>query len=366
LRVAVLKGGSSFERAVSLRSAARVEDAIAANGWEAVPIDVGPELVSTLISAKPDAAFIALHGPGGEDGTPQELLEILGIPHTGPGVAACIRCMDKVIAKHELRGAGVPTPDWVAFSDVAFRTMGAADALGPIEERLGFPLIVKPAGQGSSLGVKLVPDAAAIPSALLAALSYDDRVLLERYVEGRELAVSILDGNPLPIVEIRPPGVRHLQLRGSVRDRANGLRLPSRAERGRGGCRQRRLAADLGGSRPVGLRTGGPDPRRRGARGPGGQHHPWPDRYEPAADGCRSSRHQLRGVRAARRRARPRPLSYAVMTTGPLNQKRNASTRYAAEKPIVSGAIASISLTRAKSWVAISGRIQRARPSGRA
>lgn len=204
MKVAVLKGGSSFERAVSLRSAARVEDAVEANGWEVLPIDVGPELVSTLISAKPDVAFIALHGPGGEDGTPQELLEILGIPHTGPGVAACIRCMDKVIAKHELRDAGVPTPDWVAFSELAFRTMGAADALGPIEERLGFPLIVKPAGQGSSLGVKLVQDAGEMPAALLAALSYDRRVVLERYVPGRELAVSILDGELLPILEVRP------------------------------------------------------------------------------------------------------------------------------------------------------------------
>ena len=204
MKIAVLKGGSSLERAVSLRSAARVEDALEELGWEAVPIDVGPELVSALLESAPDAAFIALHGPGGEDGTPQELLEILGIPYTGPGVAACIRCMDKVIAKHELRAAGVPTPDWVAFSDVAFRSMGAADALGAVEANLGFPLIVKPAGQGSSLGVKLVREAGEVAGSLLAALSYDRRVLLERYVPGRELAVSILDGELLPAVEIRP------------------------------------------------------------------------------------------------------------------------------------------------------------------
>src|SRR6185295_2054793 len=97
MRVAVLKGGSSLERQVSLRSGARVEDALGSLGHEVVPIDADADLVRSLKDERPDVAFIALHGPGGEDGTPQELLEILGIPYTGPGVASCIRCMDKVL-----------------------------------------------------------------------------------------------------------------------------------------------------------------------------------------------------------------------------------------------------------------------------
>ena len=200
----MLKGGRSLERQVSLRSAARVENALASLGHQVVPLDVGADLVRRLKEEAPDVAFIALHGPGGEDGTPQELLEILGIPYTGPGVAACVRCMDKVLTKHLLRAAAIPTPDWVAFNSTAFRELGAADALEAIEARLGFPLVVKPAAQGSALGVRFAASRGDVPEALVSAFSYDDRVLLERHVEGRELAVSLLDGEPLPVVEVRP------------------------------------------------------------------------------------------------------------------------------------------------------------------
>jgi len=204
MRIAVLKGGSSLERQVSLRSGARVEDALASLGHDVIPIDADADLVRSLKEERPDVAFIALHGPGGEDGTPQELLEILGIPYTGPGVASCIRCMDKVLAKHLIRTAGIPTPDWVAFNSTAFRELGAADALEEIEERLGFPLVVKPAAQGSALGVRFAANRDDVPEALVSAFSYDDRVLLERHLSGRELAVSMLDGEALPIVEVRP------------------------------------------------------------------------------------------------------------------------------------------------------------------
>ena len=204
MKVAVLKGGRSLERGVSLRSGARVEDALGALGHEVVPLDVRADLVSRLREEAPDVAFVALHGRGGEDGTVQELLEILGIPYTGPGVAACVRCMDKVVCKHELRGADLPTPDWVAFNATAFRELGAADTLEEIETRLGFPLVVKPASQGSSLGVKFAAERGEVPEALVATFSYADRVLLERYVKGRELAVSVLDTDPLPIVEAVP------------------------------------------------------------------------------------------------------------------------------------------------------------------
>ena len=136
MKVAVLKGGRSLERGVSLRSAARVEDALRRLGHQVLALDVGIDLVRRLSAERPDVAFVAMHGRGGEDGTAQELLEILDIPFTGPGVAACARCIDKVLAKHALREAGIPTPDWFAFNETAFRELGAADALDGIERRL--------------------------------------------------------------------------------------------------------------------------------------------------------------------------------------------------------------------------------------
>jgi D-alanine-D-alanine ligase len=203
-RVAVLKGGRSLERQVSLRSGARVEDALGRLGHEVVSIDAGLDLIRRLREADPDLAFIAMHGRDGEDGTVQELLEILGIPYTGSGVPACGRAMDKVLAKHQMLEAGIPTPEFFAFNETAFRELGAADALGAIEERLAFPIVVKPSSQGSALGVRFARSAADVPAAIVAAFSYDSRVLLERYVDGRDLAVSILDDEPLPVVEAVP------------------------------------------------------------------------------------------------------------------------------------------------------------------
>ena len=200
----MLKGGGGLERQVSLRSGARVEDALAALGHEVLAIDVGADLVATLKADLPDVAFIALHGRGGEDGTVQELLEILRIPYTGPGVRGCIRSIDKNAAKHELRATGVPTPDWAAFNSVAFRELGAADALEEIEANLGFPLVIKPATGGSSLGVRFAATAEEVPAALVAAFSYDDRVLLERHHSGSELAISLVNGIALPAVEAVP------------------------------------------------------------------------------------------------------------------------------------------------------------------
>jgi D-alanine-D-alanine ligase len=201
VKVAVLKGGRSLERGVSLRSGARVEDALERLGHEVLAIDVGPDLVKRLGAERPDVAFVAMHGVGGEDGTLQELLEILGIPFTGPGAAACARCMDKVQAKDAIDEAGLPTPPWFAFNQAAFRELGAADAMGRLEEALGFPLVVKPSRGGSSLGVRFAASPAEVPQALVSAFSYDDRVLLERFVDGRELAVSILGDEALPVVE---------------------------------------------------------------------------------------------------------------------------------------------------------------------
>ena len=208
MKVAVLKGGRSLERNASLRSGARVEDALERLGHDVVAVDVGPDLVDRLEADRPDVAFVALHGRGGEDGAVQELLEVLRIPYTGSGPGACQRCMDKVIAKHALREAGVPTPDFVALSETAFGDLGAGSALPAIERRLDFPVVIKPAAQGSALGVKFAATAADVPGALVAAFAYDTRVLLERHVDGRDLAVSVLAGprgpEALPVVEAIP------------------------------------------------------------------------------------------------------------------------------------------------------------------
>jgi D-alanine-D-alanine ligase len=203
-RICVLKGGRSLERQVSLKSGARVQDALERLGHDVIAIDVGADLVERLTAAAPEMAFVALHGRDGEDGTIQELLEVMGIPYTGSGVSACIRASDKVLAKHAMRDHAIPTPDFYSFNETAFRELGAAQALPAIEERLQFPIVVKPASQGSALGIKFARTPADVPAALVAAFSYDRKVLLERYVLGRELAVSILDGAALPIVEAVP------------------------------------------------------------------------------------------------------------------------------------------------------------------
>lgn len=210
-KVAVLKGGWALERTVSLRSGERVQKTLRALGHQVVPIDVGPELLNQVIEAKPDAAFIALHGGDGEDGTVQGLLETIGIPYTGSGPAACMRCTDKALAKYLMREAGIPTPDWSAFKESAVKDLGVVAALPYIEQKLGFPIVAKPARQGSALGVKFAHSSEELPPAIVGALSYDRKVVLERYIKGRDLAVSVLDAETageepiaLPVIEAIP------------------------------------------------------------------------------------------------------------------------------------------------------------------
>lgn len=210
-RVAVLEGGGSLERRVSLRSGAQVQDALERLGHETVAIDVGPDFVAQLLSARPDAAFVALHGGEGEDGTVQELLEAIGVPYTGSGPAACMRCADKALAKHLMGEAGIPTADFRALREPSIKGLGAGAALGAVGDWLGFPLVVKPASQGSALGLKFADGADELPAAIVGAFSYSRKILLERYIKGRDLAVSVLDGAEageppvaLPVVEAIP------------------------------------------------------------------------------------------------------------------------------------------------------------------
>lgn len=204
MKVALLQGGRSLERGVSLRSGTRVAEALLDLGHMVEAMDLGPDVVSRLESTRPDIAFIALHGTEGEDGTVQALLELLDIPYTGPGVAACKRCMDKSLAKHILRAEGLPTPNWVTYSESAIRDFGAASSFQRAVDAVGIPLVAKPASQGSALGVKVVTRPEDIPAALITALSYDSSALLETWVSGRELAVSVLGDRALPIVEAIP------------------------------------------------------------------------------------------------------------------------------------------------------------------
>jgi D-alanine-D-alanine ligase len=202
VKVAVLKGGASLERQVSLRSGARIADALRTRGHEVVELDVDQGLVRDLRAAQPDAAFIALHGRSGEDGSVQELMEIVGIPYTGCGVLSSIWTMDKAITKLMLQRNGVPTPDFVSFSESAFKSLGVSDALDQVETSLGFPVVVKPARQGSALGINFAADRSELPPAILSAFSYDDSLLIEQYIKGREITVGVLGGEALPAVEV--------------------------------------------------------------------------------------------------------------------------------------------------------------------
>jgi D-alanine-D-alanine ligase len=209
-RVAVLKGGRSLERAVSLRSGAQVQDGLRRLGHDVVAIDAGTEMVPELLGAGADVAFVALHGREGEDGTVQGLLDAIGMPYTGSDPAACIRCTDKLLAKYLMREAGIPTPPFHALREASIKELGAAAALASAEQSLGFPIVVKPAKGGSALGVKFASSGAQLPGMLVGAFSYDSTIVLERYVAGRDLAVSVLDrpdgGEPmaLPVVEAVP------------------------------------------------------------------------------------------------------------------------------------------------------------------
>lgn len=204
VKVVVIAGGLSLERDVSLRSGGRVAEALGDRGHDVTILDLDDGLVAQLTAANFDVAYLALHGKAGEDGAIQSLLELLDIPYTGPDAISSVLAWDKGVAKGLLRRAGIATPDWMTLSSDAIRDMGAARALDRAGERLGIPIIVKPTQGGAAMGVRLVEEANGLPAALMASFSYHDVVMLERYVEGAEVAVSIVGGAALPPVEVVP------------------------------------------------------------------------------------------------------------------------------------------------------------------
>ena len=208
-RVAVLRGGHSMERDVSFVTGRRVQHALERLGHEVHPLDIEEETTESLMELTPDAAFVCLHGPGGEDGTVQALLETLNIPYTGSGPLSSIRCMDKDYAKRALRAAGIPTPPFRTFLRRGMNEMGASAALDVAADFLGYPLVVKPAREGSSFGLSRVEEPGQLLDAVYEAFGYDAKILLESWVEGKEVSVSILEPageepRVLGLVEIRP------------------------------------------------------------------------------------------------------------------------------------------------------------------
>lgn len=207
MRVAVLAGGPSLEREVSLQSGQRVHHALAARGHDATVVDPSEQgFAERLSSGGFEACYIALHGKHGEDGTVQRLLELLGLPYTGTGPAACARAFDKASAKDVLSDQGIATPKWTLLSADGLRDLGAGGVLHLVVERLGLPLVVKPSRGGSALGVRFVDREGDLASALMGALSFDDRVVIEQRVEGTEVAVGLLGDDVLSGVEIVPKG----------------------------------------------------------------------------------------------------------------------------------------------------------------
>jgi D-alanine-D-alanine ligase len=193
LTIGVLMGGMSSERPISLKSGRAVAEALRSKGYTVVEIDVGPDTPAKLITHKIDVAWLALHGSFGEDGCIQGLLEIMRIPYTGSGVRASAIAMDKIATKRLLRNTAVCLPD-----DTVWQRGE------PIPKGLRFPVVTKTPNGGSTIGIHVCTDADALETALQDCARFEDVVLLEQFVAGREITVALLDGTALPVVEIRP------------------------------------------------------------------------------------------------------------------------------------------------------------------
>jgi D-alanine-D-alanine ligase len=204
----VLAGGLSHERDVSLRSGRRVVDALRTAGHLADLADADPALLPRLAETAYDAVLIALHGGGGEDGALRQVLDLAGVPYVGSTPDACRIAWDKPTAKCVVAGAGIATPRSVTLPHAAFRELGAQAVLDRIVAHLGLPLMVKPARGGSALGCTVVDKPDDLPAAMVQCFSYGEAALVEEFVTGTEVSVTVLDGpdgpRALPAVEIQP------------------------------------------------------------------------------------------------------------------------------------------------------------------
>jgi D-alanine-D-alanine ligase len=209
-RVVVLAGGLSHERDVSIRSGRRVADALRTAGVDVTVHDVDADLVPALADTRPDLVWPLLHGASGEDGSVRDVLELLNLPSVGTGPRASRIAWSKPIAKTSVTRAGLATPEFVTLPQSLFRELGANRILDAVVAKLGLPLVVKPSRGGSALGVTLVQSPEDLPRAMVACFAYSDTALIERAVQGTEVAVSVveLDGEPvaLPAVEVVTEG----------------------------------------------------------------------------------------------------------------------------------------------------------------
>jgi D-alanine-D-alanine ligase len=194
-RIGVLMGGISREREVSLKTGSAMLKALQESGYQALGIDVSADIVERLLKERIEVAVIALHGRWGEDGTVQGLLELLRIPYTGSGVLASALAMNKIKAKEIFLYHGLPTPEFIT-----------PEEDDPEEPPFPPPWVVKPASEGSTIGIDIVMEREGLQEAVRSARGYDHEVLVERFIKGKELTVGILKGEPLPIVEIVPLG----------------------------------------------------------------------------------------------------------------------------------------------------------------
>ncbi|HNQ63673.1 MAG TPA: D-alanine--D-alanine ligase [Syntrophorhabdaceae bacterium] len=190
-KIGVLMGGRSSEREISLKSGNAVLQGLLRKGYKAVGIDAGTDLAQVLKKQRIEAAFIALHGRWGEDGTVQGLLEVLGIPYTGSGVLGSSVSLDKVMMKYILNGLKLPTPAYAVCNSLTI-------------PEFPLPFIVKPANEGSTIGMSIVRNKEEAVKAVECALQYDRNVLLEEYIEGNEITVGIVNDEVLPVIQVRP------------------------------------------------------------------------------------------------------------------------------------------------------------------
>ncbi len=197
-KIGVLMGGVSAEREISLMSGKAIVKALRDRGYDVCPIDVGYDIAERLISEQIRVAFIALHGRFGEDGTIQGMLEIMRIPYTGSGVLASALSIDKIMSKRIFAAHAIPTPA----SHILHEAEGVKEALEKLN--FPFPVVVKPASEGSTIGVSIVHDKQGLAQAIKEARQYDHRLILEKYIKGREITLGVLNGKPLPIIEIAP------------------------------------------------------------------------------------------------------------------------------------------------------------------
>ncbi|GII97169.1 D-alanine--D-alanine ligase family protein [Sinosporangium siamense] len=197
--VLVLAGGLSYEREVSLRSGRRVSEVLRAAGVDVETRDTDAGLVPSVLADPPDAVFVTLHGGSGEDGAIRSVLELLELPYVGAGPDACRVAFDKPTAKSVVRSVGLRTPDSVTLPKETFHDLGASAVLTRIVERLGLPLFVKPARGGSALGASMVRTAEDLPASMVGCFAYGDTALIERYIDGVEVSVSVVDLGDGPI-----------------------------------------------------------------------------------------------------------------------------------------------------------------------